>query len=252
MDSYCFPCAKLTPPEQLPPADRPLAVIATCGSYNPIHSAHIQMFECAKSKLESDGVFVVGAFLSPVNDAYKKAGLAPFPDRLAICEAALADHPWLAVDPWEGLQSDYIRSFYVLEHIITEVRNFYKRPEIRVYFLCGGDLFETFYRPGCWELRLLEKIFKSFYLVVITREGSKDPLEVVKSATQPLTHADSPGVELDLNKYVDKVVCTLLAPPNNASSTKVRAALKAGDPLGSDMVPPAAMKYLVEHKMYLE
>ena len=47
--------------------------------------------------------------ISPVGDAYAKAGLATAPHRTAMCRAAVSDSSWIDVDPFEAQQDEYQR-----------------------------------------------------------------------------------------------------------------------------------------------
>lgn len=54
----------------------PLLLVA-CGSFSPITYLHLRMFEMAADYVKFNTDFeLVGGYLSPVSDAYKKAGLA--------------------------------------------------------------------------------------------------------------------------------------------------------------------------------
>jgi len=54
---------------------QPIALVA-CGSFNPITYHHLRMFEIAKDFIRQNTNFeIVGGYLSPVSDEYKKAGL---------------------------------------------------------------------------------------------------------------------------------------------------------------------------------
>jgi nicotinamide mononucleotide adenylyltransferase len=246
---------------------RALGILVACGSYNPIHTAHCQLFDFAKRRLEatpqSEGgktPLIVGAFASPVNDAYGKAGLAPFAHRAEIVRRVVASSPLVTLDAWEGNQTESQRSYLVLSHIIGEVRKFYlstartdverdRSQRIEVYFLCGGDLFQTFYYPGVWKLALLRKIFTEFRIVVAARSDSKHPLEVVRGATAPLTHPDEPGVLLDLREMEDRITVFEL-PPNDISSTMIRGLLAKGLAVDEAILPKAAAEYCVAHRVY--
>jgi nicotinamide mononucleotide adenylyltransferase len=61
----------------------PLCLVA-CGSFSPITYLHLRMFEMAADYAKFNTDFeVVGGYLSPVSDAYKKAGLASADHRSA-------------------------------------------------------------------------------------------------------------------------------------------------------------------------
>jgi nicotinamide mononucleotide adenylyltransferase len=244
-----FDASKLLTPEQIGDDEVPL-VLATCGSFNPIHTGHIAMFDKARVALESGLATwpkvttqqprVVGGFLSPVNDAYGKAGLAPVGPRLEICQLALRSHPWLNVDPWEGMQHRYQRTYTVLSRIHKKVREHYASlgtpagdrvaRDVQLVFVCGADLFMSFYRPGCWELGLLKRIFQEMLFYVVAREGSEDPVETMKKA-EPLTHKDSPGVVLDMSQFADRVAVMEVLADKCASSTLVRTLVSSGQPV---------------------
>ncbi|CCW65705.1 unnamed protein product [Phytomonas sp. EM1] len=166
-------------------------VIAVCGAFNPIHHAHIALYDMAEAALTSPSAcdaatgrpyLVLGGYISPVGDSYGKPGLLPFSQRVEIVEAAVRDHPAIEVDRWEGLQPTYTRTYYVLEHLQEAVQAWYdsqakegkpslseRGVRIRVAFACGTDLLQSFLRPGCWRLDLLQKMLDRFQVVVITR-----------------------------------------------------------------------------------
>ena len=111
------------------------------------------MFEMAADYVKFNTQFeVMGGYMSPVSDAYKKAGLEAAHHRLRMCEIAVQQTSnWLMVDPWEALQSTYTRTAAVLDHIDHEINvvqggvedvNGVKRP-VRIALLAGADLIET-------------------------------------------------------------------------------------------------------------
>lgn len=75
LESYVFPEHRLKSVME-DPSKTPLLLVA-CGSFSPITYLHLRMFEMAADYAKFSTDFeVVGGFLSPVSDAYKKAGLA--------------------------------------------------------------------------------------------------------------------------------------------------------------------------------
>jgi nicotinamide mononucleotide adenylyltransferase len=58
------------------PSKTPLLLVA-CGSFSPITYQHLRMFEMAADYVKFNTDFeIIGGFLSPVSDAYRKLGLA--------------------------------------------------------------------------------------------------------------------------------------------------------------------------------
>lgn len=250
MESYQFDSSKLLPKASIP-SGKHILVLVSCGSYNPIHSAHIAMLHAAREAVETQRgatIVVGGAYLSPVNDAYGKAGLLDFANRAALCRAAVEQDSFVAFDAWEGLQSSYQRSYYVLKHIEEEVKAFYGPDlEVSIALVCGGDLFETFYKPGVWLLSLLRKIFDEFFVIVLARVGSEDPRNILdQRGNDPITNEKEPGEALVLPK--EKVVVAFL-PPNETSSTLVRNRAAEGLSL-EGLVPEAVEQLVVERGLY--
>lgn len=70
-------------------------------------------------RLGQEGWEVGGGYMSPVNDAYRKPGLAPAAHRVAMCQAAATASPLVMVDSWESRQPQYVRTLHVLQHIQT-------------------------------------------------------------------------------------------------------------------------------------
>jgi nicotinamide mononucleotide adenylyltransferase len=74
-ETYTFPDYRLRR-EMKDSSKTPLLLVA-CGSFSPITYLHLRMFEMAADFVKFNNEFeIVGGVLSPVSDAYKKAGLA--------------------------------------------------------------------------------------------------------------------------------------------------------------------------------
>lgn len=72
--NYTFPTHRLARvlrnPEKQP------VVLVACGSFSPVTYLHLRMFEMAKDYVRQNTDFeIVGGYLSPVSDQYKKPGL---------------------------------------------------------------------------------------------------------------------------------------------------------------------------------
>lgn len=75
MDDYTFPELRLKR-TMSDPEKTPLLLVA-CGSFSPITYLHLRMFEMAADHVRfSTNYELIGGYLSPVSDAYRKAGLA--------------------------------------------------------------------------------------------------------------------------------------------------------------------------------
>lgn len=60
--------------------------------------------------------YLIGGYLSPVSDAYKKPGLVSWQHRIQMAELAVQSSDWIMVDPWESRQQEFQRTAWVLDH----------------------------------------------------------------------------------------------------------------------------------------
>ena len=75
MNDYVFPELRLKR-QMNDPEKTPLLLVA-CGSFSPITYLHLRMFEMAADYVKFSTDFeLIGGYLSPVSDSYRKAGLA--------------------------------------------------------------------------------------------------------------------------------------------------------------------------------
>jgi hypothetical protein len=83
MDAYKFPDYRLKR-RMNDPSKTPLLLVA-CGSFSPITFLHLRMFIMGGDYVKFNTNFeLIGGYLSPVSDAYKKQGLAPAEHRFVI------------------------------------------------------------------------------------------------------------------------------------------------------------------------
>jgi nicotinamide mononucleotide adenylyltransferase len=68
----------------------------------------MRMFDLAAHELARRGHDVWGCYMSPVNDGYGKAALAPVQQRLEMCRLAAEEAPGVMVDGWEAKQRGYV------------------------------------------------------------------------------------------------------------------------------------------------
>ena len=74
LSDYAFPHHRLSRTLR-DPQKQPIVLVA-CGSFSPVTYLHLRMFEMAKDYVRQNTDFeIVGGYLSPVSDMYKKPGL---------------------------------------------------------------------------------------------------------------------------------------------------------------------------------
>ena len=79
-EDYHFPEYRLK--RKLVDREKTPLLLVACGSFSPITYLHLRMFEMAADYVKFSTDFeLIGGYLSPVSDAYRKAGLASAEDR---------------------------------------------------------------------------------------------------------------------------------------------------------------------------
>ncbi|XXG44130.1 hypothetical protein AAC387_Pa01g4006 [Persea americana] len=218
-------------------------VLVSTGSFNPPTYMHLRMFELARDAVKSEGYCVIGGYLSPVNDAYKKKGLLSAEHRIQMCELACRSSSLIMVDPWEAKQSNYQRTLTVLERIKSFLceeglvpRENLNAENLKVMLLCGSDVLESFSVPGVWIPEQVRAICRDYGVVCIRREG-KD-IEKIIAADDILCENKSNII------VVDEMV------PNQISSTRVRECIMRGQSV-KYLMPDEGIDYINEQRLYL-
>ncbi|ORY61308.1 uncharacterized protein BCR38DRAFT_347742 [Pseudomassariella vexata] len=243
LENYHFPSSRLQTTD-VEAGKIPLVLVA-CGSFSPITILHLRMFSHAYDYVKANTNFtVVGAYLSPVSDAYKKAGLASSTHRLRMAELAAEEinntTDFLMVDEWEAVQPAYMPTAKVLDHFEHEINdviggventNGQKQP-VRIALLAGSDLIQTMSAPGVWSQDDLAHILGKYGAFVIERAGT-DIQEALGS----------------LKEWEDNIYYIPQLITNEVSSTKIRLAIKRWMNIDY-LVPATVVNYIKEHGLY--
>ena len=180
------------------------------GTFDPIHSAHLQIAREAARQFKLDRVWFIPASRPP-----HKSGVtsAPYEDRYRMVELACAGDPMFQPSRIEeGEEKSY--SIGTIERVCASLG---KQDEL--YFLIGADAFADIQTWRRWP-----EVISSVEFIVVSRPGGR--YEVPDGArVYPLE-----GVNLPV------------------SSSEIRRRLAAGD--DQVEVPPAVLAYIREHKLY--
>lgn len=239
------------------------AVLLSCGSFNPPTIMHLRLFELAKDHLSKGGHDVLGGIISPVHDNYKekKRSLIPANHRIKMVELCLRDYGFVKCSKWETQQDDWTRTRQVLEQHLSQMKNFTSHPIctedhshlperlksisaeqinnpdlFRLFFICGGDLLESFSVPNLWKNADIEAIVKNFGLCVITREGSN-----------PQKYVDDHPI---LKQYSNNIHIITEHITNDISSTKIRDSVRLGSSV-QFFVHERVIQYIKENSLYV-
>ncbi|KAL7936750.1 hypothetical protein V8C35DRAFT_320979 [Trichoderma chlorosporum] len=244
---YAFPYQnlkrRLTRPDKVP------VVLVSCGSFSPVTTLHLQMFELAEKHVnQSDPEFeIVGNYMSPCSDAYQKASLAPAHHRIQMCSLAVDtdSKATITIDPWETVRVDdagkplYSPTVDVLRHFDHEINNVLGGIETldgtlipaRVMMLIGADLAATMADPKIWDPADIDVLLGHYGAFVVERPAQCS----IQDAIEPL------------EKFNAKiwVVPTII---NEVSSTRVRAQIQNGERV--EDIPDSVYKYIKLHRLY--
>jgi len=202
------------------------------------------MFEMAVDYVRQNTDFeVLGGYMSPVSDQYKKPGLLSAHHRVNMCTLATEQaSQWLMVDPWEAFQS-YQRTAVVLDHFDYEVNTILggaqlpsspERRHIRPVLLAGSDLISTMSEPGVWSEKDLDHILGKYGTFIIERAGSD-----MDHATEALA------------RWCHNIFLVPQLIQNDVSSTKVRLFLRRGLSVRY-LLPAPVIDYIEEHDLYAD
>ncbi|POV94577.1 hypothetical protein PSTT_16778, partial [Puccinia striiformis] len=238
---YQLPTSKLQP--LLDPAKTPLVFVA-CGSFSPVTYLHLRMFEMARDHARFHSDFqVVGGFMSLVNDAYKKPGLAPAVHRYEMCRLACEESSdWI-------MAGEYVRTATVLDHFDYHLNQVLggvdcpatgEKRSVRIVLLAGSDLIQTMSQPGLWSEHDLHHILGQFGCYIIERAES----EIDESQLSDSVHSQSP-----LAMYRNRIYLVPQLVRNDVSSTKVRLFIRKGMSV-EYLVPGPVVKYIRQHGLY--
>ncbi len=197
-------------------------------------------------RMVEDNYEVVGIYLSPVSDAYKKSNLAEARHRIRMCELAVQDTSnCVMVDPWEATQPRYVPTAQVLDHFRSEINEKLggiavvnsagevTRKHARLALLCGADLMHSMSTPGLWSPDDLDRILGGEGgLYVVERHGTD--LEEAKEA---------------LSRWTDNISVIPQGVPIDLSSTKVRLFLHKKMSVRY-FVPNPVIEYIMANGLY--
>lgn len=238
----------------------------TCLAHNsPITFLHLRMFEMASDYAKFNTKYdIIGGFLSPVSEAYKKQGLASAKHRIQMCTfAAEKTSDWLTCDPWEAIQPDYVPTAQVLDHFDHEINTVLggcedvhgNKQRVRIALLAGADLIQTMSTPGVWSEKDLDHILGNFGAFIIERTGTDidEALAGLKQYQEKI-HVIPQVIIVSARIFetgLTRRPADSLSSQNDVSSTKVRLMRKRDLSLRY-VVPDPVIDYIQEHGLYRE
>lgn len=181
------------------------------GSFNPPHVGHLLGALYIRAVTEVDAVWLMPAYHHPFG---KK--LAPFADRVAMCEEIAGMVDGLSVTRVESEVEGDGRTIRTVEHLVR------RYPEHSFRLVIGTDILHEAHR---WYD--FERLIKLAPLYVLGRSG----------------HLDMPKKTWENAVFLHEV------PIPEVSSTHVRQRLEAGEDV-SAWVPRKVLEHIEKHRLY--
>ena len=190
------------------------------GTFDPIHTAHIDTALAFADALSLDRVILMPTGVPPHK---LKARAASAEHRLAMCRLAASEHPIFTVSDMEIRRRGASFTADTLIELDREM------PNNEWYLITGADMFVTL---GSW-----------YRFDEIARRA------VLCSTPRPPIGQD------EMDRYAHELECrgaTCLVLPlidSAISSTDIRTRLDQGQPI-DDLVPPTVAEYIADHQLY--
>ncbi len=186
------------------------------GSFDPIHLAHVEAANIARTTLDLDFVYLV-----PAGSPYHRVEvIASIEQRVAMCELAAKGHDWLKVSK---IDADRVGNTYTIDTISELTQEFtlnHPDDSAEWFLILGADAYQDFPQ---WKQP--EEIARNVSMVVVSRPGeSHQELDHF-----PCRFIDVPGWEI--------------------SSTQVRSSAGNNESI-SDLVTPSVIEYITTNKLY--
>jgi nicotinate-nucleotide adenylyltransferase len=203
------------------------------GSFNPIHHGHLLLADEVLELLGLDRVLFVPALLPPHKARH---GLAPAPDRYAMVERAIADHPGFAVSDVELRRPG---PSYTVDTLAA-----LSAPDQELFLLIGS---ETFLDLLSW--REPRRIARLARLVVIPRVGS--PFDPHAAAAQKVLReiGGERFARVEERAVPERGVLIVHATSLPISASDLRARVRDGRSLAY-RVPDDVAGYIRAHGLY--
>ncbi|MCR4993096.1 MAG: nicotinate-nucleotide adenylyltransferase [Lachnospiraceae bacterium] len=209
------------------------------GTFNPIHLSHIMIAGRALEYLKLDKILFMPSKLPAHKDNDE---LVSEKDRNAMVKMAIKDYPGFEFSDYEMKRDGYTYTADTIEHLTHE------NPDVRYYFILGGDSlaqFEKWHRP--------EYILKHCALVCAPRisdavglKGNNEEfIKIAKHLVEKFTKKRDNG-----SVFVPEIHF-IPGPLVSISSSDVRNHIKCGMSI-TGMVPAGVDGYIAENGLYTD
>lgn len=192
------------------------------GSFNPVHTGHLELAEAARDVMALDRVVLMPAAEAPHKDC---GGYARAADRLAMCGLAAKSRPYIEVSDFEIRRGGK-------SYTIDTMRGLREScPDTSWTLILGSDMLLSFTKWRSWR-----EILTMAGLCAAAR--GEDSLSSLEEAARTLRE-EVPGAEITV--LPDSIL--------PVSSTQIRQKFQSGEPAGG-LVPESVAEYIRKNGLY--
>lgn len=117
-------------------------ILLQTGSFNPIHSGHIENMILAKEILEKNNCTVIGGYFSPDHDEYvstKSGHNLNINERIKLINDEIKFIDWLAIDSFNGIFTKHAINYTFIIDRLQQYLQKYLNATIPIVYLAGSD-----------------------------------------------------------------------------------------------------------------
>ena len=191
------------------------------GTFDPIHTGHIEIAKTAKERMALDMVVFVPSG-DPPHKSLKNARNKE--DRLTMTELATSSYDFFSVSDYEIKKNEKSYSVNLIKHF----KEVYKEDEL--YFIIGAD---SLYNLPLWYH--YEELMEMVTFIVLSRPhqlDEKNLLDKFKGTEKPFRAFFIDDVSIDI------------------SATEIRDKIKNGQNV-KDILPQLVYRYIIDNGLYV-
>ena len=217
----------------MPDTRSPLGILG--GTFDPIHTGHLQLAQAALASLHLSGVIWIPAGYPP----HRHAPQAAPEHRLKLLKLALSDNAAFTVDPTEVQTPAPSYTVHTLERLRRE-----HGPARPLVLLMGADAFTGLDRWHRWT-----DILNYSHLGIANRPGSSLAAQDLPRPLHALLEQQGGADPAVLTSAPAGRIVSFPMTPCPISATAIRAALASGESV-TDLLPPKVLDYIGLHSLY--
>ena len=208
---------------------RPIGILG--GTFDPIHFGHIRLALESCRQLDMQQVRFIPVNIPPHRDL----PVASAADRKAMIELVLAEHEKFVIDQRELDRQETSYTIDTLKSLRQE------QPEIPLCLIVGRDAFARIDSWYQWQ-----SLLDHAHIIVASRPGDGNDLS---GRVKEWAKIHSANGAANLHQHIAGLIYFMEIPLTDISSTEVRAALAAGQPVDA-WLHPSTLEYIKQHQLY--